>query len=58
MSEARDLIGEEMDLRCSGVLSAMKMYLVGGETGDKHNVVSLLKLKYNVPQLLTYTVQC
>ena len=49
MSEARYLIGEEMDLRCSGVLSAMKMYLVGGETGDKHNVISLLKLKYNVP---------
>ena len=49
MSEARDLIGEELDLRCCGVLYAMKMDLAGGETGDKHNVISLLKLKYNVP---------
>ena len=42
MSEARDLIGEEMDLRCCGVLPQVQMDLARGEMGDKHNVILLL----------------
>ena len=42
MSEARDLIGEETDLRCCVVLPQVKMDLARGEMGDKHNVISLL----------------